>query len=278
MDRDEAAPEYRFATRAGLEVLEWPLFDGHPLRAVVTTRKGGLSGGVYRSLNLGLHVGDDPGRVQENRRSAAAAIGLELDDLVFCNQAHGREVVEVTGADRGRGARSMDGAVAEADAMVTSDAGVGLVVMVADCVPIVLFDPVTRTLACVHAGWRGTVARVAGAAVEVIAGRGAAAGDLLAAIGPAIAPARYEVGEDVKAAAEAAFGDFAAQVLAPHPAGRYRFDLWRANRRVLLDAGLRPENLALAGLDTGGERFFSDRAARPCGRFAALAQITAGHG
>ncbi|HCU94332.1 MAG TPA: hypothetical protein DHU96_17090, partial [Actinobacteria bacterium] len=135
---------------------------------MVTTRHGGVSSGAYATLNLGFHVGDDSEAVLENRRRAASALGADPGDFVFCDQAHGREVRVVSAEDRGRGARTLDDAIGQADALVTSDPGTVLVVMVADCVPIVLYDPVAHVLACVHAGWRGTVARVAEAALAYV--------------------------------------------------------------------------------------------------------------
>ncbi|CAN5900192.1 peptidoglycan editing factor PgeF [soil metagenome] len=275
MDRS-AESQFRLVERSGLPVLEWPIFDGHPVKAVVTTRQGGVSAGPYHSLNLGLHVGDEPSAVVENRRRAAAAAGLTLDDLVFCNQSHGRSVTGITAADRGRGARTLDDAIPDSDALVTDEPNLGLVVMVADCVPIVLFDQDSPSLACVHAGWRGTVARVVEAAIETMQARGADSGRILAAIGPAISPDRYEVGDDVKAAAEESFGAMAEGVLTAAAGGKWLFDLWTANRRLLVEAGVRPENISLAALGTGDGRFFSDRTARPCGRFAAIARLDAG--
>ncbi len=266
-----------WSRRAGLDVITWPALDELGVQAVVTSREGGLSDGPYRSLNLGLHVGDDPSAVLGNRARAAASIGLELDDLVFSNQAHGRVVVEVTRTDRGRGARSQEDAVPSADALVTRDAGVGLVVMVADCVPIVLFDPATSTLGCVHAGWRGTLARVVEAAIAAMQRAGARSEDLVAGLGPAIPPERYQVGDDVAEAARCCFGDDVDDVLTPDGTGRWRFDLWRANRRLLRDAGVPDDNVLSAELPTGqGTAFFSNRAQRPCGRFALLAQIQRG--
>jgi polyphenol oxidase len=265
---------WRMEDRSGVRVLTWPALAEAGVDAVVTTRDGGVSTGPYASLNLGLHVGDDPAAVVENRRRAAAAMGLELGDLVFCTQIHGRRVVTVTAADRGRGATSESDVVAAADALVTRDAGVGLVAMVADCVPLVLADPVTRTLAVVHAGWRGTVAGVTTATVEALSAAGARPGDIVAAIGPAIAPATYEVGDDVAQAAQDAFGAATAEVLDRRDDGSHRFDLWAANRRQLLDAGVAADRIALADLPTGaGGPFFSDRAERPCGRFAVLARL-----
>lgn len=264
---------YRFERIAELEVLRWPGLEG--LSAVVTTRDGGVSTGAYQSLNLGLHVGDDPGRVIENRARAARTVGLGIDDLVFCNQVHGRVVAEVTGADRGRGARSVETAVGGADALVTADRTVGLVVMVADCVPIVLHDPVAGVLACVHAGWGGTVARVGEAAVEAMRALGARPDRILAGMGPAIAPADYQVGQDVADAAQAAFGALTDDLVVPDGQGRYHFDLWSANVATLTASGVLEGHIHRADIATSDPRFFSDRAVRPCGRFAALATLAA---
>ena len=261
--------------RAGLPVLRWPALDALGVQAVVTTRDGGVSTGAYACLNLGLHVGDDPDAVVVNRQRAAAAVGLDLDDLVFCAQSHGREVVTVTAADRGRGTRDLDDAVPHADALVTREADLGLVVMVADCVPIVLLDPQHGVLATVHAGWRGTVAGVTTAALEAMAALGSDPTEVHAAIGPAVPAERYEVGDEVAAAAREAFGAAAPQVITPRPGGRWSFDLWAANRRQLATAGVRPEHVLSGERPTGeGTPFFSDRARRPCGRFAAIARLT----
>ena len=259
--------------RAGLEVLTWPVLDGLPLAALVTTRRGGSSAGPYHSLNLGLHVGDDPEDVVANRRRAAAALGLALGDLVFCSQVHGSEVAIVDRSHRGRGTLSPEDAV-PGDALVTASPGVGLVVMVADCVPLVLYEPVAHVLACVHAGWRGTVARVAQAAVEAMAGLGARPARIRGGIGPAIAASRYQVGDEVADAARACFPGGADDVVRPDGPGRWRFDLEAANRRVLLDSGVAAERIGVSGVGTGeGTPFFSHRAQRPCGRFAALAAL-----
>jgi YfiH family protein len=216
-------------------------------------------------------VGDDPGNVVENRPRAAAAVGAGLGDLVFATQVHGAAARVVTGADRGRGAAAPGETVGAADALVTTDPGTVLAVLVADCVPIVLYDPRARVIACVHAGWRGTVARVTGAAVAAMRTLGARPGDVLAGIGPAIGPDRYQVGAEVAGAARDALGPF----LRPDGTGAWLFDLWAANRFLLREAGVPDRNIHLAGVPTGPEPglFFSDRAARPCGRFAALARL-----
>jgi YfiH family protein len=263
--------------RAGqLEVLAWPAFDGLDVDVVVTTRNSGVSQGRYESLNLGLHVGDSDKDVLENRRRAASALGAALSDMVFCNQAHGREVHVVTAGDRGRGSLALDNAIASTDALVTAEPGIVLVVMVADCVPIVLYDPVAHVLACVHAGWRGTVARVSEAAVAAMRTMGSRPEDIVAGVGPAIAPGRYQVGGDVLDAAHECFGDRSGEVIRPDGTGKWLFDLWTANQIVLRDAGVRDANVQLAAIPTGSAGpglFFSDREVRPCGRFAAIARL-----
>jgi YfiH family protein len=226
---------------------------------VFTTRHGGVSTGPYESLNLGLHVGDDPDAVVENRRRAAALLGASLDDLVLCTQTHGRTVIEVGVDDRGRVA-------GEADALVTRAPGVVLAVLVADCVPILLADAEAGVVACVHAGWRGTVADVVGATVDAM---GTDPAHLTARLGPAVRPERYQVGHDVFDAATAIGLDGALRD-DPEP-DHWRFDLWSANETLLRRAGV----TAIDRTDAvaTGDAYFSDRAVRPCGRFGLLAVL-----
>jgi polyphenol oxidase len=261
--------------RADLDVVTWPAFDAFDVDVMVTTRHGGVSSGSYASLNLGLHVGDEAGDVLENRRRAAVALGAAPGDFVFCVQAHGPNVHVVTPADRGRGTLTQQDAVPGTDALVTAVPGVVLTVMVADCVPIVLYDPQAHVLACVHAGWRGTVARVSEAAVAAMRSLGGDPEHVMAGLGPAIPPDRYQVGEDVYQAAAQGLGRSAAQVIRPDGTGKWLFDLWTANRIVLREAGVRDGNVYLAQIPTGSDPglFFSDREVRPCGRFAAVARL-----
>lgn len=260
----------------GLDVLGWPAFDGLGLDAIVTTRSGGVSAGPYESLNLSLSVGDEPASVLENRRRVAAALGARLEDMVFCNQSHERAVHVATQADRGRGAFARDSAIGATDALVTAEPGVVLAVMVGDCVPVVLYDPVAHVLGCVHAGWRGTLARVCEAAVTAMRELGSDASDIIAGIGPAVARDGYQVGDEVFGAARACFGRRAGEVIAEDGTGRWLFDLWAANQVVLTEAGVPREHLHVTSVPTGsrgGGLFFSDREERPCGRFAAVAYL-----
>jgi YfiH family protein len=260
-----------------LQFLTWPALDAWGVDAVVTGRAGGVSPGPYESLNLSLAVGDDPANVLENRRRLAAAFGADLDDFVFARQVHAAGVRVVGDADRGSGTRTQDDAIADTDALVTATPGVVLAILTADCVPIVLHDPVAGVLACVHSGWRGTVARVAAAAVDHMVKLGARPRDIVAGVGPAIDPARYQVGPEVRAAVADAFGEKAMFIRRdpasdPAASGRWLLDLWAANWYVLTEAGLREENIHVTDVATGQD-FFSDRAQRPCGRLALVARL-----
>lgn len=263
-----------------LGLLTWPALDASGAQAAVTARSGGVSSGPYASLNLSLSVGDDPANVLENRRRLAAGFGARLADFVFAGQVHGAGVRVVSEADRGSGAFSLEDTIPATDALVTSAPGVVLAILTADCVPIVLHDPVVGVLACVHAGWRGTVARVSAAAVAAMQTLGSRPADVIAGIGPAIAPARYQVGPDVHQAVTQAFSP--APFIQPDSVpDRWRLDLWAANRFVLTEAGVPDPQIHVTDTPTGpteppGPSFFSDRTARPCGRLALIARLRTG--
>jgi YfiH family protein len=268
------AAETSLRRMGGLEVLAWAALDGLGAEAFVTTRAGGVSAGPYASLNMGLTVGDAPEAVLENRRRVAAALGADPGDFVFSRQVHGAGVRAVTAADRSSGAFALDESVPEGDVLVTADHSVVLAILAADCVPVVLYHP-AGVLACVHAGWRGTVARACAAAVDAMVRLGGRPADIVAGIGPAIGADRYQVGPEVAAAAAAEFGAAAEAegVIRPDGTGRWLFGLAAANRLVLREAGLRDGNIHSTGHTTGDGLFFSDRAARPCGRLALVARL-----
>jgi YfiH family protein len=264
--------------RAGLPVLTWPALDPLPVEAIVTTRHGGVSAGGYATLNLSFAVGDEAANVRENRRRAAAALGADPAHFVFAAQVHGGCAEVVSAADRGRGTLTAGDAVGPADALVTATPGTVLAILVADCVPIVLYDPSAHVLGCVHAGWRGTVARTAQAALTAMCSLGARPQDVVAGIGPSVEAGSYQVGEEVAGAARDAFGQQAQALLRPAAGGgpgRWLFDLPAANRHVLRTAGVPDGQIHVAATPTGPGPglFFSHRAERPCGRFALAARL-----
>jgi hypothetical protein len=243
----------------------------------VTTRHGGVSRPPYDTLNLGLHVGDEAAAVVTNRSRAAAAFGAALGDLVFARQVHGAAAAHVTPDDAGRGTTSDDDALPGTDIVVTSAPNVTLVILVADCVPLALVDPAAHVLAAVHAGWRGTAAGAVGVALRAMSEQGARPERVVAFVGPAVAPERYQVGDEVRdALATAAGGDgLDAAVARPDGPGRWLVDLVAANRHQLLAGGVAAERIFESGLTTADPALYSDRAARPCGRFGLLARLSA---
>ena len=258
-----------------VSLLRWDQASEHGAAVVVTTRHGGASAAPYDSLNLGLHVGDDPETVVRNRARAAAAFGVALDASVFAHQVHGAGAALVGPDDRGRGTLSEGDAVPDADILVTVSRGVTLAILVADCVPLALVDPAAGVLAAVHAGWRGTAAGVVGRAIRTMRDCGADVGRVRAFLGPAVHPDRYQVSEEVLRALSGAVRPRALDpaVARPDGPGHWLVDLVAANRQQLVASGVRSDHIAQSGTTTSDEAFFSDRVQRPCGRFALLARL-----
>ncbi len=253
------------------------LADTGLVRHAFSTRQGGVSEGPYATLNLGLHVGDSDAAVHENRRRFWEACGMSLERTVIARQEHTATVACVTAAEAGRGALIQAEALPATDALVTDVPGLVLAAFFADCVPILLLDPVHRAVGVVHAGWRGTVAGIVGNAVErMTAAYGTKPGDCLAAIGPAIGPEEYRVDAKVMDPLRAAFPDW-AEFTALAGEGEWQLDLREANRRALLRSGLAPAGITLASVSTAAdtELFFSHRASpKGTGRLAALITLT----
>jgi YfiH family protein len=259
-------------------LLEWPESVALGAQVAVTTRHGGVSGDCYSSLNLGLHVGDDPERVIDNRERATRAFGVGLESVVFAEQVHGADASVVGQSERGRGTKQMEDAIASTDILVTTARDTTLAILVADCVPMALLDPEARVLAAVHAGWRGTAAQASVRALEAMAVLGAIPERVVAFIGPGVHPAHYQVDQGVyEALAQAAAPmPLSAEVARPDGPGHWLVDLMAANRQQLLQAGVTPEHIFDCGVTTSDDDYFSDRAARPCGRFALLARLHGG--
>ncbi len=236
-------------------VLRSELLVGLGFRHGFSLRTGGVSAPPFDTLNLGRAVGDDPAAVEENHRRFAEAVGCAPGRLFEVSQVHGAEVV-VVGPDADPDAVR----ATEADALVAPalpEMAVG--VRVADCIPLLLADPVTGAVAAVHAGWRGTVARVVDRAIDALEREaGARARDLVAVIGPHIRVGAFEVGEDVAAriAAEAHGEDVVVR-----GAGKPHVDLARVVRAQLGARGVEGARIDDVGgcTQTDGERFFSYR-------------------
>lgn len=231
----------------------------------VSTRAGGVSQGRCESLNVSYSVGDATENVDENLRRVAQALGSRRETLFAAYQVHGRSVTVVEPETEPR---------PECDVLVTSSAEKTLMLRYADCTPVLLADPKQGIVAAVHAGWRGSAVRAAGAAVETMRDAfGSQPGDILAGIGPAVGPCCYTVGQDVVDA----FADRPSLLSAAGTADRRRLDLWEANRLALVESGVPAAQIEVAGICTQcqAERFFSHRAngGQPAGRFAALIRL-----
>lgn len=239
----------------------------------VSTRHGGVSSGELSSLNLGLSVGDDPAHVQQNRALLARALGLEAGQLLFPRQTHTNRVALVTPELLQTSEEERAQALADTDGLICQLPGVCISVLSADCVPLLLFDPRQGAIGAVHAGWRGTVARIgAGAVLQMQQAFGSRPEDLLVGIGPSISQEVYQVGPEVVAAFREAFPQPGA-ILGPEDAeGRAHLNLWEANRRQLQELGVPATQIEVAGLCTYTHhgRFFSARhSALKGGRFGA---------
>ena len=249
-------------------------FPAERLLAGCTYRTGGVSEGRYGELNLAFHVGDDRAAVGENRRRLATALGVSLDDFVVPQQVHKGRVEVVSDAHRGRGARSDDDALPATDALVTREKGLVLAVMIADCVPVIVFDPVLPVVGVAHAGWAGTLHHITRRKVETMQAEfGSDPASLVAAVGPSIGPATYEVRADVAELVRAEFAGL--DVLRSTGEEAFLLDLWESNVGDLVEAGLLRENIVIAGIDTyqDAARFYSHRRDGTTGRFMALAML-----
>ncbi len=238
----------------------------HPhIVQAVFTRRGGLSPAPWDSLNMGGSLGDDPARVAENRVRAFQALGCAPETLFDVWQVHGSRVVCATAP------RPVDRPYQKADAILTDRPGVTLFMRFADCVPVLLFDPVKNVVGLVHAGWQGTVKGIVSRAVtEMVRRYGSQAADIHAGIGPAIGLDHYAIGPEVITMVEKAFGSRANQLLHAMD-GAVHLNLWEANRQLLVGAGVR--YIETAGICTAChlEDWYSHRGeGGRTGRFGAL--------
>ena len=238
-----------------LDILRADGFGDDAISHGFTTRAGGVSEGVYASLNLSWSRGDDKAAVEENRRRLGSAFNARP---VFARQVHGKTVIRVEEAPE-------DGAAGEGDALITNQPGLALCAQTADCTPVLLYDRETRSIAAIHAGWRGVVAGVIPAAIDALSDAyGARAETLQAVIGPAVSAENYRVGPEVLEQFEALFGPLDAAMALPRDAeGGAGLNVSEGARRQLLACGVPETSLFWIKACTFAEeeRFFSCRRA-----------------
>jgi len=258
-----------FAEISELRFFTFESLNRPGLKHAAFTRRGGVSPSPWASLNLGGTVGDDRPRVLENKRRVLEAAGQREESLHEVWQVHSADVVHAQ-APRGQQA------LVQADAVITSNPQVTLLMRFADCVPIFLYDPARQAVGLVHAGWLGTARQIVAQTVRAMRDAfGSQPADLLAGLGPSIGPDHYAIGDDVVQAIRRALGPLSDELLTVRES-RTCLDLWLANRRLLEGEGV--ESIEVAGLCTAChlDDWYSHRAeGGKTGRFGALMALSA---
>lgn len=230
----------------GVPFLTYPLLEH---TGVVThgfsTRLGGVSTGYCSTMNISTTRGDDPKAIEENKRRLATAIGVDADSFTYTNQTHTTNVAVVEPKDRGR-------RFLETDGLVTNVPGICLVTFYADCVPLYFVDPVKKAIGLSHSGWRGTVHKMGKVTVETMRDAyGTRPEDVIAAIGPSICQDCYEVSEEVIEQFRNNFEkSLWSELFYRKENGKYQLNLWKANQAVLMEAGIKKENIAVTNVCT----------------------------
>ena len=247
----------------GVTFLAYPAFENLPeIIHCFSTRLGGVSEGIFSSMNLSFTRGDNENAVRENYRRLGAAVGFAPEDVVSSDQTHTTNVRLVGAEDRGNGI-TRPRTFHDTDGMITNVPGVVLATYYADCVPLYFVDPVHHAIGLSHSGWRGTVHRMGKATLEAMNREyGTDPVDVVACIGPSICQDCFEVGPEV---AEEFAGNFAkkyhAELFYRKENGKYQVDLWRANQIILNEAGIPKDQIHTTDICTrcNPEHLFSHR-------------------
>lgn len=227
------------------------------LVAGFTTKNGGCSEMPYSSLNMGYHVGDDEQCVTKNRQLLAQDIEMPLTTWVGAEQTHRSNIIKITGADKGRGAADYTSAFRDTDGFYTNEKNILLTLCYADCVPIYFYAPASGYIGMVHAGWKGTVAKIAAEMVTKWQAEGISPEEIKVVIGPSICGGCYIVDDRII--------DQVKQVCAhsrPYrevSEGQYELDLKKLNKSILQEAGVKDINISSFCTSCAKEDFFSHR-------------------
>lgn len=236
-------------TKGDVVYYGFPLIDTYPFfKTGFSTRLGGVSEGIYASMNLSYTRGDQKDKVDENFRRICDAMGVSADRVVISAQEHHTRLQRVTEEDIGKG-KTFTG-FTDVDGLLTNDPDVVLCTQYADCVPLLFADPKKKAVAASHAGWRGTVAEIGRLTVERMEREfGSDPKDILVAIAPSIGKCCFEVDTPVLEAFQQ-MAVFDQNCYVDQGNGKYRIDLWEVNRRVLISADVKAENITVTDLCT----------------------------
>lgn len=252
-------------TMVELPLLHFPLLEETGIvEHCFTTRAGGVSEGMFSTLNLSFTRGDEPAAVMENYRRLAQVFQKTPEDFVCTDQTHTTNVLRVGQQQRGYGVTKAK-PYTDIDGLITNEPGVILSTFYADCVPLYFVDPAHKAIGLSHSGWRGTVDRMGEKTLEAMRDAfGTNPSDVIAAIGPSICQDCYEVSEDVAERFYDAFAGHGEEILMEKGNGKYQLDLWKANEIVMLEAGVLPEHLAVTNICTccNPMQLFSHRASQ----------------
>ena len=215
-----------------------------------STRVGGVSKGIFSSMNLGFGRGDSEEAVLENYDRICSAIGITKEQVVLPDQVHEVVVRKAGKADCGKGiVRPREYSCV--DAQITNETGVALAVFGADCVPLFFYDPVARAIGTAHAGWRGTIGRIAEKTVQTMEKEfGSLPQNIEAYVGVSICGDCYTVGGEVAQQFMTEYPEAAKQTREQRAEGACQLDLWKVNRIILEETGVRPENIVIGGVCT----------------------------
>ena len=246
--------------------LEYYTFDNIEKTNMVnhcfSTRLGGVSKGCYESLNLGIHRGDNIESVLKNYDILCSAIGVKKENCVMSKkQVHGTRVERVGRENMGDGILH-ESPIELTDGLVTNEKDVVLVTFHADCVPLYFVDPENKAIGLSHAGWRGTVNKMAEATIlKMTEEFGTKPENIIAGIGPSIGPCCFQVGQEVVDEFNNKL-EFAHNFIKEdNVVGKYKIDLWGVNKQIMIDAGVKAENIEIGGVCTmdNPDKFFSHR-------------------
>jgi len=239
----------------------------------ITTRQGGYSIAPFHTFNLAFHVGDKEENVLRNRAKLAKSLNIPFQSFTISNQVHGTNITIVGQAERGSGATNIATAIKENDAMITNQKNICLLIFVADCLPVLLYDREKMVVSLIHAGWKGTIGLITQKTVSLMQSYwDCRPQDIICAIGPSIGPCCYQVGPEIVDKVRKIFPKNDNLVQAISKDGRGYLNLWEANKIQLLDCNIPEKNIEVAELCTccHSDIFFSSRKDNGyTGRFAA---------
>ena len=248
----------------GVVYLTFPILEQFGVKHGFSTRLGGVSEGMFSSMNLSFQRGDDREKVEENYKRICNVLNMNHKNVVLSNQVHDTKIKLVTKEDAGKG-MIKESDIIGIDGLITKEKDIPLVTFYADCVPLFFYDPVKEVIAAAHSGWRGTKEKIGKKVVETMEEEfGCKKEDVVAVIGPSICQDCYEVSEDVVLEFQEVFKEETSLFVKAKENRKYNLDLWKVNSMILKEAGILDEHMSLPNLCTccNPELLFSHRASK----------------